>query len=316
MDSNAFAKIAPRFEQQILAPAIELHNNMQNSVRQYRLIEPNVSSELSPQMKLEHWDLKDADTWGPVKRKNRVGAALHCLHPSLVRLGVAGASNLTLVKPVVVITSPGRKLNANSDSKNGQTSVDKPATSPEFVSNQVMKSSIENEDIDGYSSSLSEDESPRSLNGGSDFRLKSNQRQFSEEGVQRSGVFRAEISQSPSREEEQFGSRYLERRSTAAAAYNYPQNTKTRRSPLREDEHDGPRAGGVERSPIPLRTGSFVPDEKYSFSNHCRDGPASRPRRARSVDEGDTCLGTLPRRSKTYDQVKSMSGLWKATDDA
>ena len=68
-----------------------------------------VSDALSPKEMLQEWSLKDADEWKRVKRESEVGRALYCLHPPLLRHRTNGGSPIVIVKPVVVVTHPGRE---------------------------------------------------------------------------------------------------------------------------------------------------------------------------------------------------------------
>ncbi|KAL9116963.1 MAG: hypothetical protein Q9187_006506 [Circinaria calcarea] len=97
---------------------------MKTSSRQYELIVEDFPKELSAPQLLNEWNLKDADTWGPVKRDTQIETLLHFLHPSLIRLGIGGVSRLVLLKPVAIVTRPGRKENSTLQTKRGEVSRD------------------------------------------------------------------------------------------------------------------------------------------------------------------------------------------------
>ena len=126
--SGAFAEVEEslrreveeKFRQDILGPAIKLHQDLKCSSHQYKMRRITVFDKHSPRQMLDEWDLKDADTWQKPRGEKDVGKALYCLHPSIVRLGARGTSPIVIVKPVVVVTSPKRE---KDNSQSGMTAL-------------------------------------------------------------------------------------------------------------------------------------------------------------------------------------------------
>lgn len=91
----------------VLDPAFKLHQDMMTSLEIYDWQHADLSACSTKRQMLDQWDLRDAESWGPVKREHQVGKVLHCLHPSLLRLRTNGNPTLVLVKPVIIVA--GRK---------------------------------------------------------------------------------------------------------------------------------------------------------------------------------------------------------------
>ena len=108
-EAGPFTKVEERFRQEILDPAIKLHQDLKSSSHQYETRRTNVFDRVSSRQMLEEWYLKDADTWQKVRSEREVGRALYCLHPSIVRLRAKGTIPIVVAKPVIVVKSPARE---------------------------------------------------------------------------------------------------------------------------------------------------------------------------------------------------------------
>lgn len=109
LEAGPFAKVEGTFRREILDPAIKLHQDLRSSSHQYDTRHITFFDRLSPKQMLEEWDLKDADSWLEPRGEKKVGKALYCLHPSIVRLRTKDLDPIVIVKPVIVVTSPGRE---------------------------------------------------------------------------------------------------------------------------------------------------------------------------------------------------------------
>ena len=113
-----------RFRQEILAPSLKLHEDLQSSRQRYEMrhVSVNVhehehafdkvSVSVSPQeIMLPEWQLKDANTWQGIRNEKDVlvgrararARALYCLHPALVRFRARDAPPVVVAKAVVVV---------------------------------------------------------------------------------------------------------------------------------------------------------------------------------------------------------------------
>lgn len=108
-EAGPFTKVEERFRQEILDPAIKLHQDLKSSSHQYETKRMSVFDGLSSRQMLEEWYLKDADTWQKVRSEKEVGRALYCLHPSIVRLRAKGTTPTVVAKPVIVVERPERE---------------------------------------------------------------------------------------------------------------------------------------------------------------------------------------------------------------
>ena len=108
-EAGPFFKVEARFKDEILDPAIKLHQDLKSASHQYETKHINVLDRLSPKQMLEEWDLKDANTWQKVRAERDVGRALYCLHPSTIRLRAESTTPIVVAKPVIVVEGPDRE---------------------------------------------------------------------------------------------------------------------------------------------------------------------------------------------------------------
>ena len=110
-----FAKLEERFRQEILDPAIRLHQDLKSSSYRYEYdtIASAVFDELSPRHLFDRCDLKDADSWLKPRSEKDVGRALYNLHPSIVRFRRRGKTPIVITKPVIVVSNPHRERSWN-----------------------------------------------------------------------------------------------------------------------------------------------------------------------------------------------------------
>lgn len=102
-DGRAFAKHKEMLQQDILDPALKLHQALRTSIRQYKVQPPDLRALPAPEQSLdESWTMKDIRTWQTVKKTEKNVEPLYCLFPSIVRLEV-GDVETVLVKPVVIV---------------------------------------------------------------------------------------------------------------------------------------------------------------------------------------------------------------------
>ena len=115
LGAGPFAKVEERFRQEILDPAIRLHQDLKSSSYRYEFdtISNAVFDELSPRQLFDRYDLKDADSWLEPRSEKDVGRALYNLHPSIVRLRTRGKHPIAITKPVMVISNPTREKSWN-----------------------------------------------------------------------------------------------------------------------------------------------------------------------------------------------------------
>ena len=109
-----FSKVEARFRDEILHPALKLHQDLKCASHQYEMKYITFLTRLSPRDMLDEWDLKDADTWQKVRAERDVGRALYCLHPSIIRLRAESTTPIVVAKPVVVVQGPNRKRSSDS----------------------------------------------------------------------------------------------------------------------------------------------------------------------------------------------------------
>ena len=103
LDRKAFAKHEQTLRQEILGPALKLHQIMRTSIRRYDMRRPEFRVETeSEQKRGESWTMKDIGTWRTVKKSEKIAKPIYCLYPSIVRCEV-GDEVKALVKPVVVV---------------------------------------------------------------------------------------------------------------------------------------------------------------------------------------------------------------------
>ena len=111
LGASPFAKVEERFRQEILDPAIRLHQDLKSSSYRYEFntIPSAVFDELSPRRLFDGYDLKDADSWLKPRSEKNVGRALYNLHPSIVRLRIKGKNPIVITKSVIVVSNPNRE---------------------------------------------------------------------------------------------------------------------------------------------------------------------------------------------------------------
>jgi hypothetical protein len=99
--SDAFIKHETRYQEEILEPAVKLHQAMRTSVEWYEICMPKVHpGPILEQPCLGLVTLKDIDTWRNVSANNIKGV-FSALYPAINRLGAANEV-VELVQPVVV----------------------------------------------------------------------------------------------------------------------------------------------------------------------------------------------------------------------
>jgi hypothetical protein len=100
---DAFIKHETRYQEEILEPAVKLHQAMRTSVDCYEIRMSKVQPGPIPEQPcLGLVTFKDIDTWRNVSANN-VKGVLSALHPAINRLSAAN-EKVELVKPVVVVT--------------------------------------------------------------------------------------------------------------------------------------------------------------------------------------------------------------------
>ena len=114
-----FAKVEERFRQEILDPAIRLHQDLKSSSHRYEFdtIPSAIFDELSPRQLFDRYDLKDADSWLEPRSEKDVGRALYNLHPSVVRLRTRGKNPIAITKHVMVVSNPSREKGWNQQGR-------------------------------------------------------------------------------------------------------------------------------------------------------------------------------------------------------
>ena len=113
-EAGPFSKVEARFRDDILGPAIKLHQDLKSASHQYETRYIKVLDRLSPKQMLDEWELKDADTWQKVRAERDVGRALYCLHPSIIRLRAESTTPIVVAKPVIVVQGPNKKISSDS----------------------------------------------------------------------------------------------------------------------------------------------------------------------------------------------------------
>ena len=111
LGAGPFAKVEERFRQEVLDPAIRLHQDLKCSSYRYEFdTKPStVFDELTPRQLFDRYDLKDADSWLKPRSEKDVGRALYNLHPSIVRLRTRGKNPIVITKSVMVVSNPHRE---------------------------------------------------------------------------------------------------------------------------------------------------------------------------------------------------------------
>jgi hypothetical protein len=103
---HAFSKHETQYRQEILKPAVKLHQAMRTSVECYEIFRPKLQpGPILEQTRLGLVTLRDIDTWRN-ESANNVKGVLSALHPAINRLGAANEV-VELVQPVVVVTVAG-----------------------------------------------------------------------------------------------------------------------------------------------------------------------------------------------------------------
>lgn len=143
-EAGPFGKVEGRFRQEILDPAVRLHQSLRSSSYEYDTRSIPVLDRLSPRQMLDQWDLKDADTWQKARGEEQVGQALYCLHPSVVRFRTKGADPIIVARPVIVVVSPRRErgLAARGPKDSSLSGITAPpaAFEPSPATDQIMSS--------------------------------------------------------------------------------------------------------------------------------------------------------------------------------
>ena len=116
-EAGPFSKVEARFRDEILDPAIKLHQDFKSASHQYETKDFRVLDRLSPKQMLDEWELKDADTWQKVRAERDVGGALYCLHPSIIRLCAESTIPIVVAKPVIVVQGPNRNISSDSQGR-------------------------------------------------------------------------------------------------------------------------------------------------------------------------------------------------------
>ena len=144
-EAGPFFKVEARFRDEILVPAIKLHQDLKSASHQYETKDFRVLNRLSPKQMLDEWDLKDANTWQRVRVERDVGRALYCLHPSIVRLRAESTIPIVVTKPVIVVEGPDREILPDpqglKDSPLNSTTAPPVATEPSPATRHVTSSS-------------------------------------------------------------------------------------------------------------------------------------------------------------------------------
>ena len=138
LEAGPFHKVEGKFRREILGPAIRLHQDFKSSSHPYEMKTIKAPNEYSPRQMLDEWRLKDADLWQERRKEREIGRALHCLHPSLVRNRPQGMAAITIVKPVIVVSSPDRTMSYSSKNSS-RVSVDALSTVAEAGSTTDQK---------------------------------------------------------------------------------------------------------------------------------------------------------------------------------
>ena len=144
-EAGPFFKVEARFRDEILDPAIKLHQDLKSASHQYETKYIEILDRLSPRQMLDEWDLKDADTWQKVRVERDVGRALYCLHPSIIRSRAESKIPIVVAKPVIVVGGPNSEpfpdLRGPKDSPLNSMTVLPAATEPSSVKHHVTSSS-------------------------------------------------------------------------------------------------------------------------------------------------------------------------------
>ena len=120
LDSHTFAKLEIQFQQEILEPAIRLHQDIRISTYRYQMDERDIPTGLSSRDMLDQWSLKDVDTWGPIKKGSEDLKRLGCLHPPLIRIRNSDGVAVNLSKPVMVVSVLPPRSKVRTHEHNGE----------------------------------------------------------------------------------------------------------------------------------------------------------------------------------------------------
>ena len=144
-EAGPFSKVEARFRDEILVPAIKLHQDLNSASHQYETEYLKVLEGLSPKQMLDEWELKDANTWQKVRVERNVGRAIYCLHPKIIRLRAESTIPIVVTKPVIVVEGPDRETLPDprglNDSHLNSTTAPAVATASSPATHHVMSSS-------------------------------------------------------------------------------------------------------------------------------------------------------------------------------
>lgn len=133
LNREAFTQNKVQFRQEIIRPAVEIHQAMRISVERYNIFRSKAQPETnSDKTHLESATLRDIGTWRTVNADN-VEGVLSCLYPGINRLDAADKS-VELVQPVLVVTvaSPAMRMQlTRSRTGDSREAHSKPAKSKE-----------------------------------------------------------------------------------------------------------------------------------------------------------------------------------------
>ena len=106
---------------------------------------------------LDQWDLKDVDTWGPVRKGSQELKKLRCLHPPLIRIRNSDEIPIVLSKPVIIVSvlHPGKLSQANAHSGSETSHATSDSKSSEIQSKQTLTQQTIREEEAMETSSLS-----------------------------------------------------------------------------------------------------------------------------------------------------------------
>ena len=109
LEAGPFAKVEKRFKEEILDPAIRLQQALKSSSHQYEMRIAESLENLAPEQLHGEWRLIDANMWQELRGPRKIGRALYCLHPPIIRSRFQGAAPMVIAKGVMVVESSGKE---------------------------------------------------------------------------------------------------------------------------------------------------------------------------------------------------------------
>jgi len=106
LDDHTFKKHEDTLRTKVFSAAVELHQDMRSSIRQYE-VSFGVDVGMDKERKLDStWTLRDLQKWTSVKKGDPAQRPVICLYPSVDRLPDSHGEKLVVAAPVIVVETP------------------------------------------------------------------------------------------------------------------------------------------------------------------------------------------------------------------